>query len=54
MKYHVATNLLDENEFTNDDIMKLYHNRWTIEEFFKYLKANMDMNNINETTFTEI
>ena len=54
MKYYLGTNLLDKNEFGENAIKDMYHERWTIEEFFKYLKQNMDLNKINEKTFDEV
>ena len=38
--YYLATNLYDENEFTIDKLIQIYHYRWTIEEKFKLMKNN--------------
>lgn len=54
MNYYLATNLLDSNEFTIDALKNIYHKRWSIEEFFKFLKQNTDMNSINEKTLDGI
>ena len=40
--YYLATNLYDDNEFTIDKLKQLYHERWTIEESFKYMKRNFN------------
>jgi len=40
--YYLATNLFDSNEFTIDILKQIYHERWTIEEFFKYIKRNFN------------
>jgi len=53
MKYYLGTNL-NKDEFSEDGIKNMYHQRWSIEEFFKYLKQNMDLNRLNEKTFDEI
>lgn len=36
--YYLATNLFDTIEFPIIKLKKLYHSRWSVEEFFKYLK----------------
>ena len=38
--YYLATNLFDCVEFTINILKQLYHERWTIEEIFKYMKEN--------------
>jgi hypothetical protein len=43
--YYIATNLFDYNI---ESIKKIYHDRWTIEEYFKYIKTNMKLSKINE------
>lgn len=46
--YHLATNLFDCDEFTIDTLKDLYHKRWDIEEFFKYIKSNFLVNLYNK------
>ena len=41
-KYYMATNLMDVNEFPIEKIEQLYHQRWSVEELFKYIKNNFD------------
>lgn len=45
-KYYMATNL-PATDFDIDKIKQLYHQRWAIEEFFKYIKSNFNFSNIN-------
>ena len=40
--YNLATNLFDTEEFTINRLKQIYHERWTIEECFKYMKRNFD------------
>jgi len=40
--YHLATNLYDIHEFSIPILKQIYHERWTIEESFKYMKNNFD------------
>jgi hypothetical protein len=49
--YIIATNLMN----CNYQIIKdLYFKRWTVEEYFKYVKANFNFSHINETKLTSI
>ena len=43
--YYVATNIYD---YEIKMIKKIYHDRWTIEEYFKYIKQNMQLAKMNE------
>ena len=43
--YYMATNLFDLDIST---IQQMYHSRWSIEEYFKYIKKNMNLAKINE------
>ena len=43
--YHMATNVYDYNI---NLIRQIYHDRWQIEEYFKYIKQNMNLAKINE------
>ncbi len=43
--YYIATNLFDT---TIGDLKSLYHSRWKIEEFFKYIKSNMKLAHMKE------
>lgn len=52
--HYLATNLIDKENFTINSLKELYHKRWTVEEFFKYIKQNMDANRINEKTYYDI
>lgn len=47
-KYHVATNLMDKKEYNIEIIKQMYHDRWKIEEFFKYIKSCMKLGTMNE------
>jgi hypothetical protein len=53
-KYFMVTNLYNENEYTIEKIKDIYHKRWDIEEYFKYLKKTTNLKNINERTFNKI
>jgi len=45
--YHLATNLLDKNEYKISTLMQIYHDRWTIEEKFKLMKSNFHFQKTN-------
>ena len=45
--YYIASNLFDINEFSVDKIKQIYHDRWTIEEYFKHIKKHTKIDNIN-------
>jgi hypothetical protein len=58
-KYYMITNLCDQNEYTIEIIKHIYHLRWSIEEFFKYIKTycqfdyliENDINSIKKTIY---
>ena len=37
------TNLLDQNQYPLEMLIQTYHERWEIEEFFKFIKKNMKL-----------
>jgi len=43
--YYMATNVYD---YSISLIKQIYHDRWQIEEYFKYIKQNMNLAKINE------
>ena len=45
--YYLATNLFDKNEYSINILKNLYHERWTIEEYFKLVKKNMTLSRFN-------
>ena len=49
-EYYLATNLIDVNEFPDNKLSDLYHSRWRIEEYFKFIKnnCNFNVNNIKD------
>ena len=40
-EYNIATNLFN---FSLDEIKNIYNQRWTCEEYFKYVKSNLNLN----------
>lgn len=46
--YYLGTNLFDTTEFSIEILKQLYHKRWDIEEFFKYIKDNMNFGYMDE------
>lgn len=42
-EYVLVTSLLDPNSFSRKSLMDLYHQRWGIEEFFKTLKQDCQL-----------
>lgn len=44
--YYLGTNLMDKNEYSIDILKQIYANRWSIEEYFKYIKTNTNFANI--------
>ena len=52
--YYIATNLMDRNEYTVNKLKSIYNDRWTIEEYFKYVKSLMNLKKMNEKKETQI
>lgn len=52
--YYLATNLVNRYEYSINTLKQIYHSRWDIEEYFKYIKANMNISTNNEKRETEI
>ena len=46
--YYLLTNLMDTTEYSIQILKNMYHERWTIEEYFKILKTILKGSNINE------
>jgi hypothetical protein len=46
----LCTSLLNEKEYTAEDIAELYHLRWNIEEAYKLLKVRMQLSNYSGKT----
>jgi hypothetical protein len=49
MKYYMITNLCDELNYSVDIIKQIYKDRWSIEEYFKYIKTYNQLDNFSET-----
>jgi hypothetical protein len=47
-EYYLATNLFDSKEYPIIKLKELYHKRWRIEEYFKYIKKYMKFDNMTE------
>jgi len=47
-KYYIATNLFNTDTYSVEVLKQLYHERWTIEEYFKFVKSNMKLAKVNE------
>ena len=52
--YHILTNLFDIKEYTVDKIKQFYHNRWDVEEYFKYLKRYHNLDNLNDQKINKL
>ena len=52
-KYYLATNL-PKSLYQTNDIIEIYGKRWSIEEYFKYIKNNMKMDQIKEKNWNSI
>jgi hypothetical protein len=46
----LITNLLNENEYSDNRVLEMYKSRWDIEVFFKYIKSNFKFRHIKECT----
>ena len=46
--YYISTNLLNKNEYSISVLKQIYHKRWNVEEYFKYIKMNMSISKNNE------
>ena len=51
--YHIITNI-PSSMYTCDEIKNIYHKRWSIEEYFKYIKNNMKMDKFTERDWNSI
>jgi hypothetical protein len=49
--YYIATNLFD---ISAAEIKSIYHDRWTVEEYYKYVKQNMKLAKVNEQREADI
>ena len=52
-KYYLATNL-SESLYQTQDIIDMYSKRWSVEEYFKYIKNNMKMDQIKDKNWDSI
>jgi hypothetical protein len=52
--YYLATNLMDRKKYSNDQLKKIYRQRWDIEEFFKYIKKTTKFDDMYEKDETSI
>lgn len=50
----VCTSLLDDNQYTLDDVKALYHFRWNIEEAYKLLKVRLQLSNYSGKTSNSV
>ena len=50
----LATTLFDKDVFTLDILKNLYHDRWSVEEYFKTLKHTLHANKFNSKTVDNI
>ena len=51
--YYIATNV-PKFMYNINDILNIYHKRWIVEEYFKYIKNNMKMDNFSEKDWMKI
>lgn len=43
--YYIGTDLFDRNRYSIDYFKKIYWSRWSVEEFYKFLKGTCDLSN---------
>lgn len=53
-EYYIGTNLFDKETFTKKYIEDIYHKRWSVEEYFKIIKANTNMKQNNEEIYDNV
>ena len=53
-EFFMATNLLDQNKFTLETLKGYYHERWNIEEYYKFCKKNLSLDYIQSKSSEEI
>jgi len=53
-EYYLMTSLHNENKFTSDILKELYHKRWTVEEYFKFIKLRTTYETIKQHNTNEI
>ena len=51
--YFIITNI-PSSVYSHIDIKNIYHKRWIVEEYFKYIKTTMKMNNFIERDWNSI
>jgi hypothetical protein len=44
--YYILTDLVDQNEYPVESFIEMYHERWQIEEYYKYSKNNLNLDHI--------
>jgi IS4 transposase len=44
--FYILTNLMDQNDYPIEMLIQTYHQRWEIEEYFKFMKHNMKLEHI--------
>lgn len=52
--YYICTNLYDYETYSTEYIKNVYHKRWNIEEYFKFLKENTSFRKLKERSFENI
>jgi hypothetical protein len=53
-EYYIGTNLFDKETFTKKYIEDIYHKRWSVEEYFKTIKANTNIKHNNEEIYNNV
>lgn len=53
-EYYIATNLINKNNYPIKMIADIYHKRWNIENFFRYLKKNNKFQKMNSKKYDSI
>lgn len=52
--YFIVSSLMDSETYSVDKIKQFYHNRWTVEEYFKYLKKYHNIENLNDKNIDKL
>ena len=52
--YYIATNLFNENDYNINKIKQLYFDRWSIEEYFKFMKTHLNLSKMPEKNINGI
>jgi hypothetical protein len=52
--YYLITNLINEKKYTTNALADIYHSRWKIEEYYKFIKSSITYDTIRQKQLDSI